>query len=79
MRFIMNEMTQEFIRNINFLIENEYNPRDVARYSFLFSLDHRIEDRKLEYAVDYIGGMDAGPEFELTKEELIEFINKNLL
>lgn len=30
----MNELTQEFIRNINFLLENGYNPRDVARYSF---------------------------------------------
>ncbi|MEX9251781.1 hypothetical protein [Pseudenterobacter timonensis] len=75
----MNELTQEFIRSINFLLENDYNPRDVARYSFLFSLDHRIEDEKLEYVVDYIGGMDAGPEFELTKEELLEFIKQNLL
>ncbi|AID27286.1 hypothetical protein DUQ00_22775 [Salmonella bongori] len=75
----MNELTQEFIRNINILLENGYNPRDVARYAFLFSLDHKIEDRKLEYVVDYIGGMDAGPEFELTREELFEFIKQNLL
>ncbi|MBJ9295404.1 hypothetical protein GHT40_13995 [Citrobacter werkmanii] len=75
----MNELTQEFIRNINLLLENGYNPREVARYSFLFSLDHRIEDEKLEYVVDYIGGMDAGPEFQLTKEELLDFIKQNLL
>ena len=79
MRFIMNEMTQGFIRNINFLLEKEYNPRNFSRYSFSFSLDHRIEDSKLEYIVDYIGGMDVGPKFELTKDELIDFINKNLL
>ncbi|WP_336853165.1 hypothetical protein [Pseudescherichia vulneris] len=75
----MSELAQQFINNINLLIENGYNPRDVARYAFLFSLDHKIEDEKLEYIVDYIGGMDAGPEFELTKEELIKFIEENLL
>lgn len=74
----MNELTQNFIDGISILLKEEYNPRIIARYAFEFSLDYRIEDSALEYVVDYIGGMDAGPEFELTKEELLEFIEQNL-
>lgn len=70
--------TKKFIDGINILLKEEYNPRVIARYAYTFSLDHRIEDKKLEYVVDYISGMDASPEFELTKEELLKFIEQHI-
>ncbi|WP_318390920.1 hypothetical protein [Enterobacter sp.] len=72
----MNELTQKFIDGINYLIEKEYDPRAIARYAF--SLDNRINDKQLKYVVYYIRSMDAGPEFELTKKELLEFISQNI-
>ncbi|WP_318364747.1 hypothetical protein [Enterobacter sp.] len=74
----MNELTQKFINEINYLVEKEYDPRVIARYAYEFSLDNIINDKQLKYVVYYIRSMDAGPEFELTKEELLEFINQNI-
>lgn len=74
----MNQLAQKFINGINYLIEKEYDPRAIARYAYEFSLDNRINGKQLKYVVYYIRSMDAGPEFELTKEELLGFINQNI-
>jgi len=74
----MNELTQKFIDGINYLVEKEYDPRAIARYAYAFSLDNRINDNQLKYVFYYIRSMDAGPEFELTKKELLEFISQNI-
>lgn len=51
----------------------------MANYAFEFYLDHRITDAKLAYVIDYLSGIDASPEFEMDKDDVISFINSNLL
>jgi len=50
----------------------------VANYAYQFYLDHDIPDENLSYVVDYLKGIDAGPEFEMDKNEVISFIDINL-
>lgn len=74
----MSELAQKFISGINYLVDKKYDPRVVARYAYEFSLDNKINDKQLKYVVYYIRSMDAGPEFELTRAELLEFIKQNI-
>ncbi len=75
----MKELTAKFLNGINYLMKDSYEPSKVARFALEFYLDYQIEDEKLAYVVDYLRGIDAGPEFELTRDELDEFIRDNLI
>lgn len=75
----MKELTTKFLNGINYLINDNYDPSKVARFALEFYLDYQIEDEKLAYVVGYLRGIDAGPEFELTRDELDEFIRDNLI
>ncbi|PWC11812.1 hypothetical protein B4923_13405 [Brenneria roseae subsp. americana] len=72
------DLKRLFLDGLNFLLKEDYQPSNIARYAYTFYLDYDIDDEKLEYVVDYLKGMEAGPEFELTKDELNEFIKTNL-
>ncbi|MBD2786387.1 hypothetical protein ID858_17535 [Xenorhabdus sp. DI] len=74
----MEELTRIFINGLNRTLLENYTPSNIARYAYEFYLDYDINDEKLRYVVDYLKGMDAGPEFELSKEEVISFIQDNL-
>ncbi|KAA8993526.1 hypothetical protein FJU30_26635 [Affinibrenneria salicis] len=74
----MKNLRKYFLYGLNYLLQEDYYPVCIARYAYAFYLDYDISDEKLEYVVDYLKGMDAGPEFELTKDELNEFIKTNL-
>ncbi|MBA5206432.1 MULTISPECIES: hypothetical protein [Pectobacteriaceae] len=72
------DLKRLFLDGLYFLLKEGYQPSNIARYAYEFYLDYDIDDEKLEYVVDYLKGMDAGPEFELTEYELNEFIKTNL-
>ncbi|WP_409161750.1 hypothetical protein [Pectobacterium sp. B2J-2] len=72
------DLKRLFLDGLDFLLKQGYQPSSIARYSYEFYLDYDIDDEKLEYVVGYLKGMDAGPEFELTEDELNEFIKNNL-
>ncbi|MFE8146339.1 hypothetical protein RBA69_03705 [Brenneria goodwinii] len=74
----MSKLTKIFLNGLNQILKEHYDPAVVARYAYEFYLDNDIEDTNLEYVVDYVKGMDAGPEFELTEKELLTFIKNNL-
>nr|WP_310617147.1 hypothetical protein [Pantoea cypripedii] len=73
----MQELTKSFLDGLDRLLHDHYEPSIVARYAYEFYLDNDIEDKKLEYVVDYLKGMDAAPEFELTESEFRTFIKDN--
>lgn len=72
------DLKKQFIDGLKFLLQGDYKSSCVARYAYEFYLDYDIDDKKLEYVVNYLKGMDAGPEFELTKDELDTFIQDHL-
>ncbi|WP_322089246.1 hypothetical protein [Burkholderia sp. BCC1999] len=75
----MSEMKARFLNGLNSLIKMEgYAPDKVARYAYEFYLDHSFDDPRLEHVVNFLKGMDAGPEFELSEAELKEFLIKEL-
>ncbi|MDR5766527.1 MULTISPECIES: hypothetical protein [unclassified Caballeronia] len=75
----MSDMKAQFLNGLHFLITVEgYAPDKVARYAYEFYLDHSFDDPRLERVVNYLKGMDAGPEFEFSEVELKEFLRKEL-
>jgi hypothetical protein len=69
----------EFLTGLDLLLsEQGYAAERVARYAYVFYLDHSFDDPKLERVVDFLKGMDAGPEFELSEEEFKKFLADNL-
>ncbi len=75
----MSDMKAQFLNGLHFLIMVEgYTPDKVARYAYEFYLDHSFDDPRLEYVVNYLKGMDAGPEFEFSEAELKDFLGKEL-
>jgi len=74
----LNQLTTEFLNGINYLLQDNYDPSKVARFALEFYLDHPIEYESLAYVIDFLRGIDAGPEFELSREELNEFIKEHL-
>ncbi|KKI46913.1 hypothetical protein XK97_11460 [Obesumbacterium proteus] len=74
----MNQLRKDFITGLNERIRHNYTPSIVARYALEFYLDHDVVDSKLEYVINYLRGIDAGPQFELSKKEVIHFIENEL-
>ncbi|WP_279205109.1 hypothetical protein [Obesumbacterium proteus] len=74
----MNQLRKDFITGLSERIRHNYTSSIVARYALEFYLDHDIVDTKLEYVIDYLMGIDAGPQFELSKKEVIHFIDNKL-
>jgi len=75
----MSDTKHRFLKGLSLLIENEgYSAEKISRYVFEFSLDYRIDDSKLNFVIDFLKGMDAGPEFELSEEEFWDFIANNI-
>lgn len=74
----MNDLTILFLKGLSYLLNDNYSSSKVAGYAYQFYLDHDIPDENLSYVVDYLKGIDAGPEFEMNKDEVISFININL-
>lgn len=75
----MHDLRLLFLNGLFYLLDNNYTASNVANYAFEFYLDHRITDAKLAYVIDYLSGIDASPEFEMDKDDVISFINSNLL
>ena len=72
-------LKDEFLNGLNLLLsEQGYAVEKVARYAYMFYLDHSFDDPKLERVVDFLKGMDAGPEFELSEDEFKKFLADNL-
>ncbi|CAI2536188.1 hypothetical protein V2T44_24035 [Serratia ficaria] len=74
----MNETRALFLKGLNCLLDDNYSSSKVAGYAYRFYLDYDIPDEELSYVVDYLKGIDAGPEFEMSKDEVISFIKLNL-
>ena len=75
----MSDMKAQFLNGMHLLIEREgYAPDKVARYAYEFYLDHSFDNPRLEHVVNFLKGMDAGPEFELSETELRAFLSKEL-
>ena len=75
----MLSLKDEFIAGLGLLLsEHGYAADKVARYAYVFYLDHSFDDPKLERVVDFLKGMDAGPEFELSEKEFKKFLTDNL-
>ncbi|QIP54912.1 hypothetical protein EYY95_18610 [Hafnia alvei] len=74
----MNQLRKDFIAGLSERIRHSYTPSIVARYALEFYLDHDVVDSKLEYVINYLRGIDAGPQFELSKKEVIHFIENEL-
>ncbi|HGM6860479.1 hypothetical protein [Serratia rubidaea] len=74
----MNKTRVLFLKGLYCLLDDDYSSSKVAEYAYEFYLDHDIPDKELSYVVDYLKGIDAGPEFEMSKDEVISFINLNL-
>ena len=74
----MNDLRVLFLEGLLYLLDNKYSSSKVANYAYQFYLDYDISDEKLSYAIDYLKGINAGPEFEMNKDEVISFININL-
>ncbi|SCM51845.1 hypothetical protein, partial [Hafnia alvei] len=70
----MNQLRKDFITGLEERVRDNYTPSIVARYALEFYLDHDFTDSKLEYVINYLRGIDAGPQFELSKKEVINFI-----
>ncbi|MFC0397419.1 hypothetical protein [Paraburkholderia rhizosphaerae] len=75
----MSDMKVQFLNGLRVLLELEgYAPYKVARYAYEFYLDHSFDDPRLEHVVNFLKGMDAGPEFELSEAELKAFLSNEL-
>lgn len=74
----MNDLTISFLKGLSYLLGDNYSSAEVASYVYQFYLEHDIPDENLSYVVNYLKGIDSGPEFEMDKDEVISFINTNL-
>ncbi|CAM3955924.1 hypothetical protein VA7868_01056 [Vibrio aerogenes CECT 7868] len=74
----MENLRKNFLDRLYTILQEGYQPSVIAKYAYEFYLDYDIDDEKLAYVVDYVKGMDASPEFELSQSELISFIGDNL-
>jgi hypothetical protein len=76
---ILSEIKDQFLAGLHLLLdERGYASDRVARYAYEFYLDHSFDDPRLEHIIDFLKGMDAGPEFELSEEEFKKFLSDNL-
>ncbi|MBC3502138.1 hypothetical protein HU761_11995 [Pseudomonas sp. SWRI59] len=67
---------------IDFLESSEYKPLEFSRHTYLISIDekiHRSDDAQLNELMYILSGMDAGEEFTLTKNEVLEILRSYLL
>jgi len=75
----LSDIEKQFLIGLRFLTDSGgYAPEKVARYAYEFFLDNSFDDPRLEYVVNFLKGMDAGPEFELSEAEFRKFLNENL-
>jgi len=74
---------KQIVQNIiAFMKASEYDPLALARYTYLLSLDektHRCNDTQLYELMYTLSGMDAGAEFTLTEDEVLEMLRVYLL
>ncbi len=73
-----NELRKEFIEGIKKIINQGYKADLVSNYAFQFYLQKNISDSILDELIYDIMIMDAGSEFELTKNELLKLIDNKL-
>lgn len=72
-------MRDKFIDGLNLIINSSgYSPYKIARYAHEFYLDFDFDDPDLNHVVNFLQGMDAGPEFELSETELRLFLKEQL-
>ncbi len=78
-RMSLNRNTRiEFVEGLRLIIKQGYNPKVVTKYAFDFYLKYKISDSILSEVIEDIMIIDAGPEFELTEQELKELIREKL-
>jgi hypothetical protein len=72
-------LRDEFIQGLRLIIKQGYNPEKTANYvySFYLSYANKIEGEFYKTIYD-IMMMDAGPEFEMTEDEVINLIKEKL-
>ncbi|GMG92740.1 hypothetical protein SGO26_17775 [Cupriavidus metallidurans] len=75
----MSDMRDKFLEGLNLIINSGgYYPDKIARYACEFNLDYDFDDPYLNHVVNFLQGMDAGPEFELSETELRFFLKEKL-
>ena len=74
----MSYTKKQFIQELKQQLQYGYDIQEVANWAYCLSIDkyHEINDPKLNKIMDNIAVMGAGPEFELSEEELLDLINK---
>jgi hypothetical protein len=72
-------MEEEFINGLRLIIKQGYSPEKTANYAYGFYLKYANKIEGKFYKTLYnIMMMDAGPEFEMTKDEIINLIKDRL-
>ena len=69
----------EFIQRLSLIIKQGYNPEKTVNYVYRFYLScaNKIEGEFYKTVYD-IMMMDAGPEFEMTEDEVVNLIKEKL-
>ena len=74
----MSYTKKQFAEELKQQLQYGYDIKEVANWAYWLSIDkyHEINDPELNKIMDNIAIMEAGPEFELSEEEILDLINK---
>lgn len=74
----MSYTKKQFVQELKQQLQYGYDIQEVANWAHWLRIDksEEIDDPQLEEIMSDIAVMEAGPEFELSEEEILDLINK---
>ena len=74
----MSYTKKQFVQELKQQLQYGYDIQEVANWAYLLRIDRyrEIDDSELDDIIYTIHMMEAGPEFELSEEEILDLINK---